>query len=181
VTSKPEIWFSSDTHFSHANIITYCDRPFDDVEDMNNALVDNWNACVAPDDIIVHCGDVSMGRAEDTRRYIERLNGRKLLLRGNHDSKKYVRLYRELGWRVFDSLVVNDILIQHHYLEEEHDFEFVIHGHAHGSRRIKKHYDVGVDARRVSGRRDTYGPISSTFLLGLHEEYALRLVLYKML
>lgn len=83
-------FFTSDTHFGHANIIKYCDRPFKDVPHMNEILVQNWNDVVGPDDTVFHLGDVAMGKWEDWDKSLSRLNGHKHLIIGNHD-----RLFQE--------------------------------------------------------------------------------------
>ena len=54
-------YWISDLHFWHANIIKYCSRPFDNAFQMNEALVENWNAKVKPGDTVFHLGDFSMG------------------------------------------------------------------------------------------------------------------------
>lgn len=86
------IWVISDTHFGHSNIIRYCNRPWQhgcgevDVHAMNKALTSNWNACVQPDDTVVHVGDFAYGRtASPVSSYLEKLNGYKILVKGNHD------------------------------------------------------------------------------------------------
>lgn len=79
------IWFTSDTHFGHKNIIRYANRPFDDVTHMNEMLVHNWNSVVHPDDTVYHLGDVALGPIRESLAYIRRLNGRKVLITGNHD------------------------------------------------------------------------------------------------
>ncbi|WP_161596586.1 metallophosphoesterase [Salinigranum halophilum] len=77
----------SDLHLEHANIIDYCDRPFTDVEEMNEALVDNWNQTVDEDDEVIFVGDLALTRGEDqVCEWIARLNGRLVFIRGNHDS-----------------------------------------------------------------------------------------------
>jgi calcineurin-like phosphoesterase family protein len=78
-------FFTSDTHFSHARIIDLCNRPFGSVTEMNEMLVHNWNALVRPDDTVYHLGDVALGPIEDSLKYIQRLNGYKILVVGNHD------------------------------------------------------------------------------------------------
>jgi calcineurin-like phosphoesterase family protein len=83
-------WFISDTHFGHENIIKYSNRPFANADEMDAALIANWNAAVAEDDHIYHLGDVTMrrgGRVEQAAfiRFMRRLNGHKRLLLGNHD------------------------------------------------------------------------------------------------
>ena len=57
-------WVVSDTHFNHANIIQYCDRPFADVEQMNKELIKRWNNTVAKDDIVYQLGDFAFGSKE---------------------------------------------------------------------------------------------------------------------
>lgn len=79
-------FFTSDTHFGHKNIITLGDgRPFRDITHMNEMIVHNWNALVRPDDTVYHLGDVALGPIEDSLKYISRLNGRKVMITGNHD------------------------------------------------------------------------------------------------
>lgn len=56
-------WFTSDTHFDHANVIEYCKRPFSNVEEMNEAMIRNWNKRVMPEDTIFHLGDFHLGSA----------------------------------------------------------------------------------------------------------------------
>jgi len=83
--SGPRTWFTSDPHFGHGNIITYCRRPFHSVENMNKLLVMQWNEVVAPEDTVYVLGDVLLGRREEMAGVIESLNGTKLLIPGNHD------------------------------------------------------------------------------------------------
>ena len=52
-----KVWFTSDTHFNHIGIIKFCDRPFSSVEEMNQALIDNWNSTIPSDGIVFHLGD----------------------------------------------------------------------------------------------------------------------------
>lgn len=58
---KDDIWFTSDTHFGHANIIKYCNRPYKDTEEMNADLIKRWNSTVGKDDLVWHLGDFSLG------------------------------------------------------------------------------------------------------------------------
>lgn len=78
-------FFISDTHFGHKNIIKFCDRPFSDVEEMNEALIENWNSVVGEDDEVFHLGDVALGPWVEWDSILTRLNGFKTLVIGNHD------------------------------------------------------------------------------------------------
>ena len=88
---RNETWFISDTHFSHKNVLTF-DRTdgngklrphWDDIEDMNDELVYNWNGLVRPNDTIYHLGDIALSRTGTA--VLNRCNGNKILIRGNHD------------------------------------------------------------------------------------------------
>ncbi len=81
------VFFTSDTHFNHSNIIRFCRRPFKDVNCMNETLIGNWNSVVGTDDVIFHLGDFCLGGAAEWTRILDRLNGRIYLILGNHDMK----------------------------------------------------------------------------------------------
>src|SRR5262245_45539090 len=72
---RPSIFFTSDTHFGHTNILKYCRRPFPDVQAMDEALIARWNATVGPDDVIYHLGDFTLDGEAFARRILFRLNG----------------------------------------------------------------------------------------------------------
>lgn len=84
-TLKNNIFWTSDTHFSHNNIIKYCRRPFNNVEEMNEALIKNWNSVVKPNDIVFHLGDFMFGNINRFWEYRSRLNGKIYFIHGNHD------------------------------------------------------------------------------------------------
>jgi calcineurin-like phosphoesterase family protein len=99
------IWLTSDTHFNHANIIRYCDRPFVDPQEMNEKLIENWNSVVKHNDHVYHLGDVYMGDKENIHKVLSRLNGKKRLILGNHDEVKdgvLVKYFEKIMvWRYF--------------------------------------------------------------------------------
>lgn len=64
IQETDKVFFTSDTHFNHKNIITFCKRPFETVEEMNEALVSNWNSVVPEDGTVFHCGDFALGGSE---------------------------------------------------------------------------------------------------------------------
>lgn len=82
-----KIFVISDTHWNHANIIKYCDRPFASVEEMNAALIKQWNEIVGKEDIVYHLGDFSFGSEESILNIAKQLNGNLKIVPGNHDNK----------------------------------------------------------------------------------------------
>ena len=86
------IFFTSDTHFGHANIIKYCKRPFKDVDEMDDKLIENWNAKVPNDAIVFHLGDFSFKFISVYRKH---LNGDIHLIMGNHDKEDFA-VYNDL-------------------------------------------------------------------------------------
>lgn len=78
-------FFTSDTHWGHKRIIELCKRPFKDVEEMNNSLIENWNKVVPKDGIIFHLGDFAFGGSELWNKVLDQLNGKIYLILGNHD------------------------------------------------------------------------------------------------
>ena len=86
-TNKSEVFFTSDTHFGHSNIIKYCNRSFNNVDEMDEALINNWNAKVPKDGIVYHLGDFAWGSINYWEKIREQLNGEIILIYGNHDEK----------------------------------------------------------------------------------------------
>jgi calcineurin-like phosphoesterase family protein len=81
------IWgFTSDQHFGHVNILAFAGRPYANLTEMHEALIANYNAMVPEDATVIHVGDVFMrATEEEARAILGRLNGQKILVRGNHD------------------------------------------------------------------------------------------------
>ena len=83
-----KIFFTSDSHWYHENIIKFCDRPFKDIEEMNWKLIDNWNKKVPQDGLVFHLGDFAWsGGYEKWKSIRDQLNGDIILIKGNHDMK----------------------------------------------------------------------------------------------
>lgn len=79
------IFFTSDHHFGHQNVIAYCSRPFATTDEMNEYMVKVWNETVRPEDIVYYVGDFSLSKTM-MQLYLPRLNGlKKYLVAGNHD------------------------------------------------------------------------------------------------
>jgi calcineurin-like phosphoesterase family protein len=99
------IFFTSDLHFGHENIIKYCGRPWSNVQEMNEALITNWNSRVQPGDTVYLLGDFAMGQKSNIL-FRKRLNGKIILIRGNHDRKPSV-MRDEAGFdEVHDNLLI---------------------------------------------------------------------------
>lgn len=164
------IFFTSDTHFGHANILEYSHRPFATVEAMDEALIANWNTVVHPSHEVWHLGDFVCGRAgkANARRYRERLNGRIHLILGNHDNAKAldglfetiqdVKYLRTNGHRFFLSHYA------HRVWRNSHHGSYHLYGHSHGELPGRRRsMDVGVDAQR-------YFPIAMEDVLSILED-----------
>lgn len=82
-----KVWFTSDTHFGHENIIKYCNRPFRNVREMNEELIRRWNETVPEDGVVFHLGDFGYGGSKEWADILRRLNGKRYLILGNHDLK----------------------------------------------------------------------------------------------
>ena len=92
-SSKQGIWFTSDLHFGHQNIIKFCNRPWKTVEEMNEGLIANWNSVVKDDDIVFDLGDFAFAPNSKWKEILSRLNGIHYLILGNH--AKYRHLFEE--------------------------------------------------------------------------------------
>lgn len=101
------IWITSDTHFDHAKIIEYCNRPFKDVNEMNETMIRNWNRVVRQEDTVYHLGDFALTSANRYEYFLNRLNGNIVLILGNHD--KSVNRMKELGFpEVYKNMLIVD-------------------------------------------------------------------------
>jgi calcineurin-like phosphoesterase family protein len=78
-------WFTSDLHLNHENIIRYCDRKASSTSEMNETIVSNWNSRISQNDTVYVVGDVFLGNPADAKPIIQRMNGKKILILGNHD------------------------------------------------------------------------------------------------
>ena len=88
-SAEVKIWFTSDTHFGHNNIMKFCQRPWKTVEEMDNALIQNWNSVVGENDIVFHLGDFAFAPNWRWKELLGKLNGRIYLIIGNHDVSRW--------------------------------------------------------------------------------------------
>lgn len=153
-------FITSDTHFSHARISELAARPFGSVTEMDAELIRRWNEAVAPTDVVLHLGDLALGPIADSLPLTAQLNGRKLLVPGNHDRvspatqsrraiERFTPLYEEAGWIILPDVIEGTrrgtrILASHYpYSGDTHDADRhtshrpvdrgipLLHGHTH--------------------------------------------------
>ena len=91
-----KIFFTSDTHFCHKNILKYCKRPFSTIEENDEELIRRWNEKVPEDGLVFHLGDIAFGNKEKVNEILNKLNGTIILIIGNHDSEEFINDY---SWR----------------------------------------------------------------------------------
>lgn len=145
----PSVFLVSDTHFGHSGVCRFTRndgsklRPWTDPDEMDEAMVKAWNERVRPNDKVYHLGDVVMSRR--SLAIMHRLNGDKVLIRGNHDIFKdtdYCEHFRELrAYHVMNGLILSHIPLHEASLGR---FGTNIHGHLHANRVMKAR---GIDAR----------------------------------
>jgi calcineurin-like phosphoesterase family protein len=155
-------FFTSDHHFSHANIIGFCGRPFRDVEEMDREMVARWNDRVGPDDVVWHLGDFAFGRFENITAFRQKLNGTIRLVLGNHD-RSAARMKTVFGERnvMKETILVRDgvkLYLRHRPEprwaeimtpnESSRPIDYHLHGHVHDAyARRGGAINVGVDVR----------------------------------
>ena len=142
-------FFTSDTHFNHKNSIEYCKRPFVDVKEMNDKIIENWNSKVGKGDVVYHLGDVGFW---DVSHCLNRLNGTIILIEGSHDRnniKKYYSRFSKITSYLEISENKQPIVLCHYCFRvwsKSHYNSWHLYGHSHGMLPpIGKSWDVGVD------------------------------------
>lgn len=144
-------WFTSDTHLGHANIIKHCARPFADADEMDHAIIANWNARVRHNDDVWHLGDFAFRNGKAAASYLGRLNGRKHLVWGNHDSNQVRGLRQWTSSQPYAEITIDgQRLVLCHYAmrvwNKLHYGALHLYGHSHGSLTgTSRSCDVGVD------------------------------------
>ena len=134
----------SDTHFNHAGILEFKDyigkpiRGFDNVDQMNECMLDNWNDTVKPGDTVIHCGDVlfGMNKVEWMEANFAKLPGKKRLVVGNHDNLKMLApFFKDMQlWIDLPGVIFTHTPLHSSTLDEKHRFtetKINVHGHIH--------------------------------------------------
>lgn len=160
------LYFIADTHFGDQKIIPYCHRPFSSLEDMTEKIISKWNNKVKENDIVFMLGDLSFYDLEHTRDIVNRLNGTKFLIKGNHDGFS-VDEYKDCGFldvfedtRDFniDDEQIPTLILSH---KPEDTKYFNIHGHIHDEPLEKQYPNLNKENHFcVSVEMTNYEPIS---------------------
>lgn len=153
----------ADLHLGHENIIKYCNRPFKDVNHMNETIINNWNSVVSDGDIVYILGDFSMKfDQEKTKTILDRLNGKKVLVMSNHDTRKPL-WYLEVGFEQATRkpiMVDPGVILMHEPFAEPTDYvEFAykyIFGHIHNKKHQMEKFG---NCKCVCVERTDYKPI----------------------
>jgi len=82
---RKKIYFTSDLHIGHENVMSFSNRPFKDLDHMHKVLINNFNAIVPKFGVTYFLGDIGLTRADTVKEVVEQLNGTKILILGNHD------------------------------------------------------------------------------------------------
>ena len=172
VFNGKRVFFTSDTHFYHANVISYNDRPFDSVEQMNQTLINNWNRMVRKSDVIFHLGDFAFGGKKHWNSILDQLNGKIYLVLGNHDMNSFkwalAERFEQVALEMYAIIDGQHIRLAHEpflcYGGSDHNV-WQLFGHVHSrenkngpyagrlSMLLPLQYDVGVD-------NNDYTPVS---------------------
>jgi calcineurin-like phosphoesterase family protein len=160
-----KIYFTSDHHFGHKNIIKFSKRPFKDVEEMDEFMIQKWNEKVNPEDKVYHLGDVGLNAPGKLRKILDRLNGKIYLINGNHEKSaqacedrfEWIKDYYELVIKDEEFKKGQQLIVLSHYAmrvwNASHWGTYHLYGHSHGSLRddpTMRSFDVGVDCHDFS-------------------------------
>ena len=165
-----EIYFTSDLHLGHENIIRFTNRPFGSVEEMNDRIIQNYNSIIHKNDLVYILGDLTYKiPVEESNKLIQKLKGRKVLIRGNHDLKYDSSLFEDiLDYKEFKHEKIKYVLMHYPLMEwngSRHGGSIHLHGHIHSNGVYNEEnrmngilrYDVGVDA-------NNYYPVSLEYI-----------------
>ena len=153
-----KVFIISDTHFGHENIIKYCNRPFSSVEEMDQTMIKRWNETVSNNDIIIHLGDFALCSRDRLKEIVSKLNGKKILIMGNHDNHSE-QFYRDVCFHTvsrFPIIYDNFYIMSHAPLQlTETTCYFNCYGHVHNDNKFVDN----ATSRCYSVERTGYRPV----------------------
>jgi len=127
-------WVYGDPHYWHGNVIEYSNRPFKDVYDMNKQLIKNHNKVVKSEDKVFILGDFALCNKEKAKEIVSKLNGKLILIMGNHDRARNINWWYDVGFSevIKYAIIVNgNIILSHEPVEDIQPPFYNIHGHIH--------------------------------------------------
>lgn len=163
---QQQLWFTSDLHFGHKPILRpdFDNRPFKNMQEMEDGLVERWNSVVGANDVTIVVGDMFFCGSTKAKTIMERLNGKKILVRGNHDGSTETMLNSGFDY-IYESvslLIAGEMVQVCHYPYRHHWLRYwfnryllrkpvprridsypinkggwLIHGHTHSTQRVK--------------------------------------------
>jgi calcineurin-like phosphoesterase family protein len=153
-----KVFFISDHHFGHKHIIDFESRPFKDVDEMNEVMIEKWNTVVGKQDKVFHLGDFSFLNKEKTKAIVSRLNGYKILILGNHDRGRSRAWWLDAGFDEVSEypIIYKDFFfLSHEPMYMNRHMPYVnVHGHIHSQK-----YE-GINYFNVSVEHWDYMPLS---------------------
>lgn len=155
LTPTQKIFFSSDQHFGHRNVLRFCGRPYGDEKEMAKALIDNWNSVVTNDDIVVSMGDFFwFNDSHSIKKCIDKLNGKEIyLVLGNHDKRESFRRVTDERFHIVDG--ITHIFLRCDDAERWYQKTFEI---------VCSHYPLMTWSHRDRGAINLFGHIHSGWL-----------------
>ena len=165
MATQTKTYFTADTHFGHANIIKFTNRPFENVAEMDAQLIQNWNAVVQPNDHVYHLGDFSLSGIPACRNILDQLNGKIFLIRGNHEKTALACAERFEWVKDYHEMYLPDpichggkqMIVLCHYAmrvwNASHHGSWQLYGHSHGTLPDDPNLlsmDVGVDCHNYA-------------------------------
>lgn len=148
-----ETFFTADTHFYHKRIVKYQPNRGKHLDEMHAKLISTWNTTVGPEDDIWVLGDFLLSNKDQHLNIFYALNGRKHLIRGNHDHRKVLKLDWESIDHYREITIDGQMIVMSHYpflvWNKSHYGSWQLHGHSHGNLQASEttRLDVGVDTR----------------------------------
>lgn len=126
-------FFIADTHFKHKNILKYCDRPFPNINEHDKTLIQNWNKTVSKGDLVFMLGDFCLSGKDTIAQFGQQLNGRKVLVLGNHDGASMTTYYNAGFEHVSKWPIIYEGFILSHEPQAFLGGFLNIHGHIHNN------------------------------------------------
>ena len=139
-------FFTADEHYGHKGVISFCNRPFQSIEEMDAEMIRRYNTLVGDNDVVIHAGDFCWcNNKRDAEKYIKQLKGNHVFLKGSHDHW-LPRSAHEMWEKTIDG---KHITVCHYPLycwPRSHYNSWHLYGHVHGRMKLHgKSLDIGVD------------------------------------